>query len=88
MALALYRLLAQGEPVARERLAEHAGASARDVARVLDEQPGTYCNDDGRVVAFWGLALGGMPHQLTMTSSFWFGRGASLRRLPLNAWGR
>jgi alkylmercury lyase len=66
LALALYRLLAEGEPVTRERLADRAGADERGVARMLDEQPGVYFDNDGRVVGFWGLALDGMPHRLTI----------------------
>jgi alkylmercury lyase len=66
LALALYRLLAEGEPVAREQLIERTGATAHEVDRLLDEQPGTYCDDEGRVIGFWGLALGGIPHELTI----------------------
>ena len=66
IALALYRLLAEGAPVSRERLAQRAGAGAADVERFLDEQPGVYVDGAGCVVGFWGLALGAMPHRMTI----------------------
>jgi alkylmercury lyase len=66
LALSLYRLLAEGEPVTRERLAQRAGVGKEEVVRLLEEEPGVYFDDEGRVVGFWGLALGEMPHQLTI----------------------
>lgn len=66
LALSLYRLLAEGAPVTRERLADRTGAGTRDVARFLDEQPGVYFDGQGRVIGFWGLALHAMPHRLTV----------------------
>ena len=62
--LALYRLLAGGEPAATEQLAHRAGAAQPAVARFLEEQPGVYRDEQGRVVGFWGLALAGMPHRI------------------------
>src|SRR4051794_30067342 len=66
LAISLYRLLAEGAPVARGELAERARADEREVARFLDEHPGVYLDDEDRVVGFWGLALAGMPHRLTV----------------------
>ena len=64
--IALYRLLAEGQPVGVERLAGRAGASLRAVEGLFDEEPGIYRDERGRVVGFWGLALGGTPHRLTV----------------------
>jgi alkylmercury lyase len=56
-AIALYRLLAEGRPVARERLASDAG---------LDEHPGVLYDDDGAIVGFWGLSLEPTAHRFTV----------------------
>jgi alkylmercury lyase len=66
IAIALYRLLADGQPVSREQLAQRTGALPGDVERVVDEQPGVYLDDHARGVGFWGLALDGMPHRMTV----------------------
>lgn len=63
IALALYRLLAEGEPVEAERLAEHAGLARDEVEALLDDWPGVF-REDGRVVGFWGVALAEMSHRL------------------------
>jgi alkylmercury lyase len=64
VALALYRLLAEGEPVPAVRLAERAGARAEEVQALLDGLPGVYRDDQRRVIGFWGMALSGMPHRM------------------------
>lgn len=63
VAIALYRLLAEGEPVAPGRLAERAGVLTDETRELLEGWPGVYL-EDGRVVGFWGLALDRMPHRL------------------------
>lgn len=65
IAAAVYRLLAAGEPVSRERLAKRVGLSLESVAAALDSWPGVYTNDEGSVVGFWGLTQLEMPpHRL------------------------
>jgi alkylmercury lyase len=64
IAVAMYRLLAQGEPVTPAALSEHVGVSAEDVVAMLDALPGVYRDDHGAVIGFWGLALQEMPHRL------------------------
>jgi alkylmercury lyase len=66
IAITLYRLLAEGRPVPRAQLAQSTGARPTDVERFFEEQPGIYLDDQTRVVAFWGLALGGMPQRVTV----------------------
>jgi alkylmercury lyase len=66
IAITLYRLLAEGEPVAAHQLAEHAGAPVGAVDEFLAAHPGVYLDDETRVIGFWGLALSGMPHRLTV----------------------
>ncbi|MGH2742137.1 MAG: organomercurial lyase [Thermoleophilaceae bacterium] len=63
VAIALYRLLAEGRPVAPERLAERTGIHDQEVRRLLEGWPGVYLDQAG-VVGFWGLALDQMPHRL------------------------
>lgn len=65
-ALALYRLLSHAEPVAVERLAERVDRPRADVERLLETWPGVYRDHRGRVIGFWGLALGGTPHRLSV----------------------
>jgi alkylmercury lyase len=64
VAIALYRMLAEGRPVARGDLARRAGVTTDDAASFLDEHPGVHLDDRGRVVGFSGMALTGMAHRL------------------------
>jgi len=61
IAVALYRLLAQGTPVTEKRLANAAEVASETVAHALDSWPGVYRNDGGDVIGFWGLTIGEMP---------------------------
>src|SRR5207245_402339 len=63
VALATYRLLANGDPVAAEQVADRAGLAVGDVRRLLEEWPGVYLRA-GEIIGFWGLALADMPHVL------------------------
>jgi alkylmercury lyase len=57
LGIALYRLLAEGEPVDPRRLGDGA-------AKILAGWPNMFYDDEGRVVAFGGLAIPEMPHRL------------------------
>ncbi len=63
IAVGLYRLLAEGEPVSPDRLAQHLDPSKSVVREVLNSWPAVYFNDEKNVVGFWGLALQEMPHR-------------------------
>jgi len=63
IAVGLYRLLAEGEPVSPDRLAQHLGLSANLVREALDSWPAIYVDDEKSVIGFWGLALQEMPHR-------------------------
>ena len=56
VAVSLYRLLAEGAPVTRERLAERTGLPLEQISELVDSWFGIYFNDDGDIVALWGLA--------------------------------
>ena len=62
--LALYRLLAGGDPVPAAAIARRLGMTVEEVETTLDAWPGVYRDDQGAVIGFWGLALGEMPHRL------------------------
>ena len=66
VAVALYRLLAQGEPVSPTRLAGAVGLSETYIRDILARWPGVYHDDSGSVIGFWGLALREMPHRFTV----------------------
>jgi alkylmercury lyase len=57
VALALYRLLAEGRPVGTAQVAEATGLAEEQVSASLDRWPGVFRDDDNRVVGFWGLAV-------------------------------
>jgi len=59
-----YRLLAEGQPVALERLAKASSVSVQAVETALREQPGTDWDDQGRLVGF-GLTHRPTPHRFT-----------------------
>jgi hypothetical protein len=63
IAVALYDLLAQGDPVTPANLAARAGVDEAVVAERLDGWPGVFRDDQGRVVGFWGLAIPEMGHR-------------------------
>ena len=57
IAVALYELLAQGEPVTVAEIAAHASVPDAVVLGKLKAWPGVFWDDQGRVVGFWGLAI-------------------------------
>jgi len=66
IAVGLYRLLAIGEPVSPEQVAQPLELSSNLVREVLDSWPAVYLDDDNNVVGFWGLAIQEMPHRFTI----------------------
>ena len=64
IALGLYRLLAEGEPVSPDRLAQHLDLSKSLVREALNSWPAVYFDDEKNVVGFWGLAVQETPHRL------------------------
>jgi alkylmercury lyase len=55
IALGTYRLLAEGEPVTFEAIAQATNNTVSRVEEALNSWPGVYRDDEGRVVGFWGL---------------------------------
>lgn len=62
IALATFRLLAQGKPFRPEELARHANLPAEEVASFFDEWQMVQRDGSGRVVAFGGLTLEPTSH--------------------------
>ncbi len=59
----LYRLLAEGKPVPRERLAKTLDFSDEVVNNILSRWSGVYYDDAGCIVGYWGLAIPPMSHR-------------------------
>lgn len=70
------RLLAEGEPVALDRLAEAAGIAIEEVRTVLAQHPAIEWDEQGRLAGF-GLTLNPTPHSFTFKGRTVFGWCAS-----------
>ncbi len=57
IALATYRLLAGGKPVATEAIAGAVGVPVARVEAALESWPGVYRDDARRVAGFWGVGI-------------------------------
>jgi alkylmercury lyase len=57
LAVALYRALAEGQPVENPQVARRAGLGEEQVRDLLSAMPGVSRDDDGRIVGFLGLSL-------------------------------
>jgi alkylmercury lyase len=64
LAICLYRLLAEGEPVEAAVLADRAKLAQDEVDRALAEWPGIFTDERGHVIGFLGLSIRPMPHRL------------------------
>lgn len=64
IAVVLYRLLAEGRPVAVSEVALRLGRDPVSVVRTVDGWPGVYRGEGDRIVGFWGLALTDTTHRL------------------------
>ncbi len=62
IAIAVYDLLAQGDPVSPAEIAVHAHEPEAVVLATLKGWPGVFWDDQDRVVGFWGLAIPEMDH--------------------------
>jgi alkylmercury lyase len=64
LALALYRLLADGEPVEHAALAARIGVPLEQVSEFLGRWPGVYTDASDRITGFWGLSIEPTAHRL------------------------
>jgi alkylmercury lyase len=63
VSIRLYRLLAEGQPVSTEKLAQTLNISKDSVSNILRKWPGVYYDDEARIVGYWGMALSPMSHR-------------------------
>ncbi len=61
--IAVYDLLAQGDPVTPAEIGTHALVPEAVVLATLKGWPGVFWDDEARVVGFWGLAIPEMDHR-------------------------
>jgi alkylmercury lyase len=66
LAICLYRLLAEGEPVEAGLLADRTEVAQDDVDRALAERPGIFRDERGGVIGFLGLSIRQTPHRLSV----------------------
>jgi alkylmercury lyase len=66
LAITLYRLLAEGEPVGAPALADRAAMPRDEVERTLSEWGGIFTDEQANVIGFLGLSIRPMPHRLTV----------------------
>ncbi len=69
LALTIYRLLAEGEPVRPGKLAEVGELDPAVVDEALEQWPEIFRDEQGRVVSFWGLAQPEMPHRFEVNGT-------------------
>lgn len=67
VAIATYRLLARGEPVADSDVADTTGLPHSEVARRLAEWPAVFRDKQGGIVGFWGLARDSLVPEYRLT---------------------
>ena len=58
----LYEMLARGTAVVVDELAERASLDPAGVQRTLDDWPNLFRDEEGRIIAFGGLALSATAH--------------------------
>jgi alkylmercury lyase len=66
VALETYRTLALGEPVPEYAIAAGSGLMISEVKKEMEEWPGIYRNESGRIIGFWGLALSDTGHSFVI----------------------
>ena len=63
ISIALYRLLAEGEPVLAGELATKVGLDEKRVHEMLRSWNGVFFDERGRIQGYWGLAIAEMKHR-------------------------
>ncbi|GMR24599.1 MAG: organomercurial lyase MerB [Acidobacteriota bacterium] len=63
ISIALYRLLAEGEPVPSGELAKKVGLDEKLVQEKLQSWAGVFFDEQGSIQGYWGLAIAKMNHR-------------------------
>ncbi|GMT49254.1 MAG: alkylmercury (organomercurial) lyase MerB [bacterium] len=66
--LSLYRILAQGESVSRDMLADTLNISHEKINHFLKDKMGVYYDDHQNIIGYMGLAIPKMTHQFTVNN--------------------
>lgn len=64
LTVALYRVLAEGQPVTTQRLAEHTNDAVGALLALAERWKAVVFDDDHSVVELWGLSLHPSPHRM------------------------
>ncbi len=64
LARTIYQQLALGKPLSLEQLSGMTEQAAGTVKEALENWGGTFYNDDGNIIGFWGIAIGETPHRM------------------------
>lgn len=62
----IYRLLAAGQPVAIEELADTLNMPHIEVKSTIEGWPGVFFDDGGKITGYWGLSVTETPHRFRM----------------------
>ena len=66
LARTIYQQLALGEPLSLQQLAGITEQAVDTIKETLENWGGTFYNDDGNIIGFWGIAIGETPHRIQM----------------------
>lgn len=66
IAVAIYRLLSLGEPVAHETLAENLGITQDIVDAAITDWTGIFHDDEHKIIGFWGLSIPETKHRFVV----------------------
>jgi alkylmercury lyase len=69
LALALYRLLAEGQPVSPTNLAGALNRPVEDLEHTLNQWPAVFYDGQGCIIGFWGLSVRETKHRLEVNGS-------------------
>ncbi len=69
ISVALYRLLAKGQPIAREALAAEVRLPVAEINAVLSAWYGVFYDKANRIIGYWGLALSEMKHRFRVNGN-------------------
>ncbi len=69
LALNLYRMLAQGNPVSTAQLVKENDYDFDDAQHILDNWPDVFFDDNHNVIGFLGITIQAMPHHMLVNDT-------------------
>ena len=73
LARTIYQRLAEGEALSTGHLARELGRSSGQIEPLLDRWGGVFHDSDGKIVGFWGIAVGETRHRMEMDGHVSYG---------------